>query len=281
MINNLKKLVIDLMPPILWRFCQRSIKGSGYFGDYPDWQSAKRASSGYDADLILEKVRGALLKVKNGEAVYERDSVLFDEVHYSWPLLAGLLWVASLKGNRLNLLDFGGSLGSSYFQNRHFLAHLQEFSWSIVEQEKFVRCGKENFEDQRLKFYYTIDECINCQHPDVVLLSSVLPYLEKPYELLTEITFSGFEYIIIDRTPLLEGDMDRLTVQKVPAEIYPARYPAWILSQQKILAHVKREYELVAEFDALAGMVDLDDIKARDKGFVFRKRSRNLSSSNV
>jgi putative methyltransferase (TIGR04325 family) len=271
--NILKKTVIDLLPPLAWRFYQRSVKGSGYFGDYPDWQSAQQASTGYDADLILEKVKEALLKVKNGEAAYERDSVLFDQIQHSWPLMAALLWIASCRGNRLNLLDFGGSLGSSYFQNRGFLAHLPEFTWSIVEQEKFVRCGKDYFEDNRLKFFYTIDECITWQRPDAVLLSSVLPYLEKPYDLLTDITLQGFGYIIIDRTPLLDGHRDRLTVQRVPAGIYPARYPAWMLSREKVLAHIEQEYELIAEFDALAGAVDLGDTAAQDKGFIFRKKA--------
>jgi len=53
------------------------------------------ASTGYDNDMILEKTRLALLKVKNGEAAYERDSVVFEDIQYAWPLLAGLLWVAA------------------------------------------------------------------------------------------------------------------------------------------------------------------------------------------
>ena len=272
MINNLKKLAADLMPPIVWRFYQRSIRGSGYFGDYPDWQSAKQASSGYDADLILDKVREALLKVKRGEAVYERDSVLFDEVHYSWPLLAGLLWVASLKGNRLNLVDFGGSLGSSYFQNRSFLTHLTELSWSVIEQEKFVTCGRSLFEDEHLHFFYDLDECTASRHPDIILLSSVIPYVEHPYKLLEMVLAYGFEFIIFDRTPLLaEGD-DRILVQKVPAGIYPASYPAWMLNRKKFLALFAEKYEMINEFDALAGSVDLGDTQANDRGFLFRKK---------
>ena len=42
-----------------------------------------RMSSGYDSQLILDKVLTSTLKVKNGEAAYERDSVLFDEIQYA------------------------------------------------------------------------------------------------------------------------------------------------------------------------------------------------------
>ena len=73
------------------------------------------------AQDILDKVLAATLKVKQGQAVFERDSVLFDEIEYSWPLLAGLMWAAASNGGKLNVLDFGGALGSSYYQNRKFL----------------------------------------------------------------------------------------------------------------------------------------------------------------
>lgn len=253
-----------------WELFKRYIKRNGYFGNYSGWEQASQDSTGYDSDVILERVRDALIKVKNGEAVYERDSVLFDEIQYSWPLLAGLLWIASRNGNRLNLLDFGGSLGSSYFQNRALLDSLHEFSWSVVEQNAFVHCGRELFEDQFLKFYFSIEECLNVQQPDLILLSSVLPYLEAPYELLTQILKQKFAYIVIDRTPILNGFKDRMTVQHVPAEIYDARYPAWILGRHKLLGMFENNYELVMQFDALAGSIFLGDTFAYDKGFIFR-----------
>ena len=193
-----------------------------YSGNYRTWKEALHASTGYDSDLILKKVMSALLKVKNGEAAYERDSVLFDAVQYSWPVLSGLLWIASRNGNRLNLIDFGGSLGSSYFQNRRFLAHLHELQWNVVEQKRFVDCGRRYFEDEHLKFYYSLDECYNERHADTILLSSVIQYLEKPYDLLKDIIQRKFRYVLIDRTPFLTDGEDRITIQKVPAEIYEA-----------------------------------------------------------
>ncbi|HEY3308692.1 MAG TPA: methyltransferase, TIGR04325 family [Desulfuromonadaceae bacterium] len=265
-----QQVLSEFIPSVVWRFYLRWIVQSGYFGNYSGWDKACSASTGYDSDLILQRVRDSLIKVKNGEAVYERDSVLFDEIQYSWPLLAGLLWIASCNGNRLNLLDFGGSLGSSYFQNRALLGHLDEFSWSVVEQKAFVLCGRELFEDQFLKFYFTIEECLEVRQPDSILLSSVLPYLKDPYELLAHIIKQKIAYVVIDRTPILDGVKDRLTVQHVPAEIYDARYPAWILGRDKLLKMFEKDYELVLNFDALAGSIFLGDKLAHDKGFIFR-----------
>ncbi len=59
----------------------------GWFGNYAIWDEAKKQCTGYDTTSILEKVKQAILKVKNGEAAYERDSVIFDTIEYSEPLL--------------------------------------------------------------------------------------------------------------------------------------------------------------------------------------------------
>ncbi len=50
----------------------------GWFGDYHTWGDAVIDTIGYDSDEIFQKVSKASLKVKTGEAVYERDSVIFD-----------------------------------------------------------------------------------------------------------------------------------------------------------------------------------------------------------
>lgn len=195
---------------------------------------------------------------------------MFDKIHYSWPLLAGLLWIASQKGNRLNLIDFGGSLGSSYFQNMKFLIHLKELKWNIVEQEKMVKCGKKYFENDCLKFYFNLDDCIKEQNPYTIILSSSIQYIEKPYSLIRKIINNRLEFIIIDRTAFIKGDKDRLTVQKVSPKIYKVSYPAWFFSEIKFLKAFEGRYELVEEFEALDK--DRENIPSIYKGFIFRRK---------
>src|SRR3989344_6555676 len=182
----MKNFLKNIVPPILAKLIKKKPK-YGFFGNYKTWQEAQADSIGYDSSVILEKVKNSLLKVKRGEAVYERDSVIFDKVEYSWPVLAGLLWVASQKENSLNVLDFGGSLGSSYFQNLNFLKHLKNLKWNIVEQENFVKCGKEFFENDNLKFFHSVEECLSANEIDVLLASSSIQYLEDPYSFLHKI----------------------------------------------------------------------------------------------
>lgn len=271
---RIKKIIEEITPPVLINIYKEKFGKYGFFGNYSSWEEATKTSEGYDSEIILNKVKDALLKVKSGEASYERDSVLFDKIEYSWPLLTALLWIALKNGNKMNLVDFGGSLGSSYFQNRFFLTHLNELKWNIVEQSNFVDCGKQYFENDHLKFYYNLNDCKKEHNSDIILFLSVIQYLEKPYALLEEIITYGFKYIVFDRTPFLEYGKDRITVQQVPPKIYKASYPAWFFNRDKFLNFfIRRGYEVVAEFDTS----DKSNIASSGfKGFIFKRATHNV-----
>ena len=246
-----RKLLTEWFPPAMLRILRGVSGGVTWRGDYASWAEASERSTGYDSPVILEKVKAASLKVKNGEAVYERDSVLYNEIQYSWPLLAGLTWIAAQDGGKLNVLDFGGSLGSTYFQNRRFLDTLADVQWSIVEQKAFVEVGKEQFEDDVLKFYHDMDACLQHRSPNTILFSSVIQYLKDPYDVLDRVKCLRFEYILFDRTPFVPGERDRLTLQKVPKKIYPAGYPCRFFAKDRFRALFQDEYNVIAEFESL------------------------------
>lgn len=257
---NPRNIAKRLLPPILlewWRIIQsRRGRGLCFSGDYCSWEEARLASTGYDSVIILEKTKAALLKVKNGEAIYERDSLLFDKIQYAWPILAGLMWVAAKSHGRLNVLDFGGSLGTTYYQNRVFLRDLSEVRWNIIEQTAHVNVGKEYFEDDILKFFPNIETCLSDTQPNVILISGVLQNLENPYEILDKMLGLPIEYIIIDRTPFWDGPKDRLCVQRVPPTIYSASYPIWIFSEKIFLPYIQeRKFETVAEFQGFDDII--------------------------
>ena len=125
----------------------------GHFGDYDNWRVAQQCCLGYEAENILEKIKASTLEVKNGKAVFERDSVIFDKIQYSWPLLSALMWVAALNKGRINVVDFGGSLGSTYFQNKQYLDTLASVKWNIIEQASFIEYGQKSIQDDRLQFF--------------------------------------------------------------------------------------------------------------------------------
>lgn len=238
-------------------------------GDYASWAEAMANCTGYSAPVIVERTCASLLKVKNGEAVFERDSVLLDTPEYSFPVLTGLLRVALINRGRLSVLDVGGSLGSSYFQFRKFLEPSTKLEWSVVEQPAHVSCGREHFESGELHFFDTIEESIARYRPNVLLLSGVLQCLEDPYGALDSFVTYRVPHVIIDRTAFLVADRDRLTVETVPDWIYPATYPSWFLSETKVTdAMAAAGYSLVADFAGTDRLAPPDEA-AYFKGFIY------------
>jgi putative methyltransferase (TIGR04325 family) len=242
------------------------------------WQEAASCSSGYDSLAIFEKTRAATLKVRNGEAAFERDSVLFSQKEYPLFLTTSLLHVAA-RDQRLSVMDFGGSLGSSFYQCQTLLSTVGDLRWSIVEQPHYVKYGQADLATDVLRFHFTVDDSLARENPNVALFSGVLHCIEKPYELIEQIVARGPEYVIIDRQPLMaasEGNQERVCVSHVPAEIYEASYPLWMLSEERFRAAWGRGYRLVAEAEGAPLVTHLGSLPRRQLLYV-----RNASAASV
>jgi putative methyltransferase (TIGR04325 family) len=229
-------------------------------GDFATWNAARAASTGYDSESILEKTRLAVLRVTKGQAAFERDSLAFDQIEHNWPVLSAVMFGAARSSGNLNVVDVGGSLGSTYFQMKAFLDELEAVQWNIIEQPRHVEVGKTWFEGRELRFFSSLEECLGSARPKVALLSSVLQYLEEPESTLSTVFASDVDTVIVDRTPFWDGDRHRLCVQVVPAHIYEASYPSWIFSRRQFDSHVPGDWHKLATFpcsDSLSGPVEL------------------------
>jgi putative methyltransferase (TIGR04325 family) len=275
-LDNIKSIIKLFIPPVVFKLlnCFKS-KNIQFQETNLSWDDAfEKTSEGYSAENILIKCRDSLLKVKNGEYPYERDSVLFTEKELFYPLLSSLLYVSIESNNRLNIIDFGGSLGSTYFQSKDILKQVGiKINWNIIEQENFVKCGKEHFANNELNFFNDIDELTNKQDISVCLFSSVLPYLKEPYTILDTIRRHKIKYVIIDRTYFLENEFkDILTVQKVPPEIYDASYPAWFLSLSKFFNFIDNTYTVLFKWDN-SDAISLAGYRTSIRGLFLEKKA--------
>lgn len=266
-----KDLLRPFIPPVILtvkrRFHPSPRPPFEWTGDYGVWDHARAVCAGYDDDRIVERVRAALLQVKSGRAVSERDSVLLDYIPYRWPVIAALLNVACANQGRLGVMDFGGSLGSSFYHCRAFLAGLTELHWNVVEQPRFVEIGRRDFRED-LGFFENPQECLEAVRVDVVLLSSVLQYLAEPHLTLRELLGLGVPHIVVDRTAFWSGEArDRLTIQRTDFGDIQTSYPAWFFHEPSLLAEFTRaQYRLVAEFE---GFDRVNFPTSHYKGFFF------------
>ena len=275
--SSLVSFLKDWTPPALLRIAQKGLikphKGIRFEGKFKTWEEAASKCGGYDDATILSKVLDATLKVKSGDAACERDSVLFHSINYSWPVLAAIMWAAARNGGRLSVLDFGGALGSSYFQSRKFLIGLPAVCWSVVEQSHYVEAGQALIKDDWLRFYGKVEECLAEQTPNVILLSGVLQCIADPQRLLATLLASGCDMVILDRTCYVkEGRRERISIQHVPSSIYAASYPCRFFVENDLLATFEAAgYALVERF---AATDNVDPSAICWKGHIFLRTGR-------
>lgn len=242
-------LVKQFIPPIFKTLRWYSFK-DGWKGDYRSFSEAQQKATGYDAQPILEKIISTTKKVRDKEIAYERDGIEYDTVKMNFNLLNSLLLVASRNNGNLNVLDFGGSLGTTYFQNLPFLDGLNSLTWNIVEQPNYVVAGKEHFETDQLRFYENIASCMKEQKPNIIIFCGVLQYIDDTYELLHTVKESGIPYLLLDFVGYSGRDTDRITVQHVPPVFYgvDASYACRFFAKEKINRWLAQYYSMQYEF---------------------------------
>ena len=246
----LRKIAGKILPDFLKRFLHRCMgRKNPWQGNYDSLESAQKDAAGYDAANILEKVRNATKEVIAGNAVFERDSVLFFHEEPNYPLVSSLLFAMHGK-KELHLLDFGGSLGSAYFQNRKFLSCFRKISWEIVEQKHFTEAGRELLQGfPEISFQQSVEDVLRNGKPDIVLFSSVLQYLPDFQALLQKVMDAECDYILIDRTPVfMENEKRRYCIQHVPPSIYTGSYAVQIFGKNDFSNILSPRYRMLDDF---------------------------------
>jgi putative methyltransferase (TIGR04325 family) len=252
---NIRAGIKAWTPPALLD-ARRRLLGRGLrFSDAPDgWASAQRMCEGYSADVIVERVATATREVLAGHALFERDSVLFHQSDYRYPIIAALLRAASLNAGRLEVVDYGGSLGSTYRQCRPLLSGLHQIRWRVVEQANFAAVGQNEFSTSELSFSSTVAGLPPTDSRPLILLSSVLQYLEHPLQALERLLQLNPSHVVIDRSPMSAIDDHRLTIQHVPKSVYDASYPCWIISRRRLLETLTSAgFQVIGEFPGMEG----------------------------
>ena len=246
--NIIKFLVPDFILKKYHAYRYTKNDAYGWSGDYSSWQEVMNISTGYNADEIFNRVDKGLTEVINGRAAFERDSVAFKELIYSEDLLKLFKTISNEHHNHLRLIDFGGALGSIYYQYRKLLSGVV-INWSVVEQGEFVRIGIQKYSNQEINFFYTIDEALNSGKQDVLFMSSVLAYLPDPESFLKQMIEYKIKYIVLYRTAFVQREKPLLTLQQVPPEFYNASYPAWFFNEKKIKSILEQYYTMLDSFD--------------------------------
>jgi putative methyltransferase (TIGR04325 family) len=221
--------------------------------DVNDWHDAVRNSSGYADERILNQVLMGVRAVAEGRAVYERDSKAFSTQEYSWHLIASLLLAASINHGTLKVLDVGGSIASTFIQCKPILDKIANVTWTVVEQPHFVSAVPKYFNYPNLFFFTSIESAVSFCEPNLVHFGSSLQYFKDPFETLREVGSTSAQVMLIDRIPVTDLGETKISVQRVPRDIYPASYPCWLFSSHEFQTILKQHWTVGAVLPSLGG----------------------------
>lgn len=242
---RLKRGLKRIVPAFVLSPIQRRFFRVRWEGHFSSWAAAEKASAGYDRETITRRLVRAARLVRDGACPYERDGVTFTTPPPPWFAHQAFISLAAALNRQINVLDFGGALGSQFFQHRALKPFKFGWRWSVVEQPHLAKIGQREFQSAELRFFESVNDAIIHHAPDVLLLGSVLPYLQSPLETLAELLSARPQLVIVERTAFVTAGDARLTVQRVPRSIYPASYPCWFLSRAAFEATMGDAYEMI------------------------------------
>jgi putative methyltransferase (TIGR04325 family) len=211
-----------------------------YTGPFKTWNEAKKLSHGYHHKEIFNKTKKAAIEILKKNYGYERDSVIFYDNNYNKYLVSK---INSLKKKTVNILDYGGSLGSIYFQNKKKIN--KKIVWSIIDLKKIIQEGKKNFESRDLKFFFSLENYQKKILPDILILSSSLQYLKNYNAILSRLVSLRPKYIFILKTPFSEKKQNQIFIQKIPKNIYNSSCPFWRLDLGALFKLLSNKYKLL------------------------------------
>jgi putative methyltransferase (TIGR04325 family) len=239
-----------LTPPIVWRLARGLRSRRPLEGPLASWEAAAASATGWDSPGIVEQALAAALQVRDGAAAFERDSVARETIIYSPTILAALLLAAD-RHHALNVIDFGGGLGSNYYQNLKLIRALSATatSWNVVERAPLARIGAEQFQTDQLRFHDDL-AAVRLDRP-VLLFTGSLQYVADAFGLLAE-AIAHTDIVALDRVLVWGQPQHAVFVQRLDARRFgPVTLPTWCFAKDALIDwFVARGFVLVEQFAA-------------------------------
>ncbi len=240
-------------------------------GDYKSWLEAISDCHGYQDQAILDTAVSAINKVLDGEALWERDGCLFYEQKFVYQICTTILRCAIQNKNQgVRILDIGGALGSTYFQNRKLLCDVNYLEYIVAEQKGVAEYGHKNLEDNILKFINSENSFENLGEIDIVLMSGSLQYIYPYEDIILKIKNVNPKYIILDR--IFVGNRMRICKESIPEYICVSSYPVLIFSESEIIKMFQPNFILTEKDNSSVDFkIYFEDEIVDSKYYVFQR----------
>lgn len=261
----MKRIVKEFIPPIFLKFLRKKATYSSnkIFNNYQDALKMCTTDT-YEEKELIEVIFN---KTKRFKENLKSEIIPISETA-AYSLLSVINPIIESKGNKINVLDFGGACGAHYFHLRSLIDKDLKLNWVVVETPTMVKYAKElESETNELSFFDNFADAINkLGYVDLLHTSGTLQCVDNPKKYLSEILNCNAKYLLFNRLGLNKLDRDIITVHssklswngigELP-EGYTDRWiniPFTFYSETKYLKALEAKYLLVAKFNDQTGM---------------------------
>jgi putative methyltransferase (TIGR04325 family) len=187
-----------------------------------DWDTAKRRTSGYEGKATLNSLSSRIEALKAPTDLPHDDRL--NEI-------VKAIRDSGLQTNNqkpIRVLDIGGSFGEHFFHLQKLMPE-HSFDWTVLETEGHCSIIPE-FLTSIKGLRFISEPPASDQHFDISLLSSVIQYVDAPYDLLTT-ALQISDSVIVNRLPLSPYSKDKVAIQRPGLLGSKGSYPVHIFSE--------------------------------------------------
>jgi putative methyltransferase (TIGR04325 family) len=284
---NVKPIIRDLTPPLIWRtlsqLCSlRAGKEQTYIEwEYvPEgWQAAKTDANikGWNVESVLEAYKAnwqTFLKTLEGTLPFgispesgseNRTNLIFHNLMMTY---AYALSLSTRHKSSISMLDWGGAIGHYYLLSEKLVPDL-EIDYHCKDVPVLAEYGRSLFPKAH---FYTDETCLERQY-DFVLVSGSFQYSQDWASALKALAQATAGYIFVTRLPIVHQAPSYVMVQRPYQYGYNTEYLGWCLNRGDFLqcAH-NAGLALIREFVVeLLPPIHRAPEQPEHWGFLFRK----------
>jgi len=175
--------------------------------------------------------------------------------------------VASRNKNTIRVLDVGGGLGQYFFLLEKLAPSIQ-FEWVILETTALCELAKSVAPPEKnIKWISSLDDAQGIF--DIALLSSVIQYLESPFELLDDL-IKVAKFLIVNRLPLISSRNEKICIQRPGFRESKGSYPVHILNEDKVIAYFEARGQILCRWFVPQDVAVVRFKKIINQGLTFR-----------
>ncbi|MEI8024673.1 MAG: methyltransferase, TIGR04325 family [Actinomycetota bacterium] len=230
-----------------------------------NWESAVSESSGYQSPQTISTIEGSDPVVDKRTA--DQNFLGNRYLQVASAILSGLNPEELKSKNTIRVLDIGGGLGEYFFLLRDNLPNLK-FEWLILETPALCELAKSKHADTSgISWTNTLND--SSQTFDIVLLSSVIQYVEKPFVLI-EMAMQKAPLLIFNRLPFSAKPHNLVCIQRPGLFESKGSYPVHILSEQLFISYLSTRGQIMSRWLVPEDVAVVRFRKIMNQGLTFR-----------